>query len=79
MLKVKLTEIKNQLTKEQIEAIEQCHNACFYAAMCDDYDKGEREEKSAIEKLKTYFTDLSNFIGDFYNGNDTLIFNNEVR
>lgn len=79
MLKVKLEEIKKQLTKEQIEAIELCHNAYFYAEMCDSYFKCVDEQRKALATLKTHFENLTDFIGDFYNGNDTLIFENEVK
>ena len=79
MLKVKLEEIKNQLTKEQIEAIELCHNAYFYAEMSDDYFKSVDEKRQALTTLKTHFENLTGFIGDFYDCNDTLIFNNEVK
>jgi len=79
MLRVKLEEIKDQLTKEQIEAIELCHNAYFYAEMSDDYFKSIGEKRQALTTLKTHFENLTDFIGDFYDCNDTLIFNNEVK
>lgn len=79
MLKVKLEEIINQLTEKQIEAIKLCHNAYFYAEMSDDYSKSIREKSEALTTLKTHFENLTGFIGDFYDCNDTLIFDNEVK
>jgi hypothetical protein len=79
MLEIKFEEIKNQLTSEQIEAIELCHSAYFYAAMSDDYRRTVEEEKEALTILQTYFKNLTGFKCDFYNCNDTLIFYNEVR
>ena len=79
MLKVRLEEIKNQLTEEQIEAIELCHNAYFYAEMSDDYFRSIGEKRQALTRLKTHFENLIDFIGDFYDCNDTLIFESEVK
>ena len=74
---VKLEEIKATLTEEQKQAIEKCHNAYFYAEMSDDFGTTIREKQEALEELKKHFKNLVGFSGDFYNGNDTLRFNEE--
>ena len=75
MNKFTLEELRNTLTEEQIKAVEKCHNSYFIAMMSDNYDITLREERQALEELKKHIPNLRTFIGDFYNGNDTLIFN----
>lgn len=78
MLKVKFYEIKDQLTDKQIEAIEKCQRAYFYAEMSDDYSCTVKEKECALKTLKTYFKNLVDYIDSWTDDNDTLIFNGEV-
>lgn len=75
---VKLNDIKDTLTDEQIQAIQKCHDCLFMAEMGSIYEY-DKYKRTAIENLQNHFTDhIANFIGDFYNGNDTIIFECEV-
>ena len=65
------------LTDEQMKAIEQCHNSLFIAEMGSIYAYDEYK-RTAIKNLQKHFADrIVNFIGDFYNNNDTIIFESE--
>lgn len=66
------------LTDEQMKAVEQCHDSLFMAEMGSIYAYDEYK-RTAIENLQEHFADrIVNFIGDFYNNNDTIIFECEV-
>ena len=66
------------LTDEQKEAIKKCHDCLFMAEMGSTYQYDEYKRK-AIQNLQEHFTDrIVNFIGDFYNNNDTIIFECEA-
>ena len=66
------------LTDEQKKAIEKCHDCLFMAEMGSIYQYDEYKRK-AIQNLQEHFTErIVNFIGDFYNNNDTIIFECEA-
>lgn len=68
----KVSELTN-LNQEQLQAIQQAHNAIFYAQMSDNYQITIQEEQSAKQKLKQIIPNLVDIICDFYNSNDTLV------
>lgn len=76
---MKLNDIKDTLTVEQIQAIQKCHDCLFMAEMGSIYQYDEYKRK-AIQNLQEHFSErIVNFIGDFYNSNDTIIFECEVQ
>ena len=75
--KMRIEVNEKNFTAEELKAFTTCHNAYFYAMMCDRVADQEREERAALKKLQEVMPNVIAFYPNYNNGeNDVVVLAN---